>query len=124
MASEQQQMAFTLLSEADLSSQQYRCMIMVNQGYATTSLGGSTDNFMGILGNAPAARDRACKIIFGGHTKMIAGQAISTLGYIGLDSDGSVKSVANDGYTVVGRNLQLANGSGEFIEALLFNSRY
>ena len=120
MASEQEQICITVKAEADLSTKQYRLMQMTNAGYGTTCLHSGTQQVMlGILQNKPAAYGRAAKICVLGHTKAVAGAAISTLGFIGAGSDGCVAAVATPGHNMIGQNIQTAAGTGEHIEVLI-----
>ena len=120
MATEQEQMTFTVKAEADLSTKQYRLMQMTNVGYGTTCLHTGTSAVMlGILLNKPAAYGRAAKICEFGHTKAVAGAAISALGFIGAGSDGCVAAVVTLNHKIIGQNLQTAAGSGELIEVLI-----
>ncbi len=118
MASEQEQLNITLKAEGDLSGKQYRAMQIVNSGYGTTSVG-TADYIVGILQNKPNAYGRPALIVTDGHTKAIAGGAISTIGYVGIHSDGAIQGVSTSCRSIIGVNLTTAAGSGEYVEMLL-----
>ena len=120
MATEQDQICITVKAEGDLSGHQYRLMKMTNAGYGTTCLQTGTQAVMlGILMNKPSAYGRAAKICIFGHTKAVAGAAISTLGFIGAGTDGCVAAVTTESHKIIGQNLQTAAGTGELIEVLI-----
>jgi len=120
MATEQEQICITVKAEGNLSAKQYRLMQMTNAGYGTTCLHSGTQAVMlGILQNKPAAYGREAKICILGHTKAVAGAAISSLGFIGAGTDGCVAAVITQSHNMIGRNLQTAAGTGELIEILI-----
>ncbi len=124
MATEQEQICITIKAEADLSSYQYRVLNMTNSGYGTVALHSGTQTMIiGVLQNKPAARDRAAKVCVAGHTKVIAGAAISTLGFVGLHSDGAVQADTTVSHNILGQNLTTAAGSGEYVEMILNPNR-
>ncbi len=124
MTTEQEQICITVKAEADLSSYQYRLMTMTNSGYGTLCLHSGTVGIMlGILQNKPAAYGRAAKICIAGHTKAIAGAAITTLGHVGIHSAGALQAAVTYNYSLVGINITTAAGSGEYFEMIVDRAR-
>lgn len=117
MAIEQEQITISIVAEADLSSYQYRVITSTNAGYGTVATG-TSEVLIGVLLNKPAARDRPAKVCIGGHTKAIAGAAISSLGYVGIHSAGAIGLITTTA-NALGRNLTTAAGSGEYVEILV-----
>ena len=123
MASEQEQLNITLKAEGDLSSYQYYAVNVTNSGYGTIAAG-SAAYTVGILQNKPAAYGRAAKVCVAGHTKAIAGAAISTIGYVEVLNHGLVQGVSTQSHNVIGINTTTAAGSGEYVEILLGRWRH
>ena len=118
MASEQEQINITIKAEGDLSTFQYRAVNVVASGYGTVS-SGTADELIGILQNKPAAYGRAAKVCVAGHTKAIAGAAITSLGPVGVLNAGYLQTVATDGASIMGYNLTTASGSGSYFEMIV-----
>ncbi len=118
MTTEYEQLCITVKAECDLSGKQYRAIKTGQSGCGTISLS-TADYVIGILQNKPAAYGRAAKVAVAGHTKAIAGAAIATIGYVGVSSDGAVSLVSTESKNVLGKNINTAAGSGEYIEIII-----
>lgn len=115
MASEQEQMAITLKAEGDLSAYQYRGVKMTNEGYGTLATG-SQDAIIGIQLNKPPVYGAALKVCIDGHTKAVAGAAVSVQDYVGVFNNGYFKPCNNGSAQIVGAALTAASGSGALFE--------
>ena len=122
MATEQEQITITLKAEADLSSYQYRAVKVTNSGYGTLALS-SADTAIGIQLNKPAAYGRALKVCIGGHTKAIAGAAV-TIGKVGLITAGALQTLTTTGDNILGYALTTASGTGVYFEMIVNPSVY
>ena len=120
MATEQEQICITVKAEADLSSYQYRFVKVTNAGYGTLPANdGTAEHIIGVLQNKPAAYGRAARVAIAGHTKVLAGAAISSIGWVGHLNAGYAQAITAGITTTQGRNITTAAGSGEYVEILL-----
>ncbi len=112
MATEQAQLCMSIKAECDMSSAQYRAVGVTNSGYGTVA-SGSAAYIIGILQNKPAAYGREAKVAVAGHTKAVAGAAMTSLGYVECLNYGLVGLVSTESHNVIGRSITTAAGSGE-----------
>ncbi len=120
MSTEQDQICITVKAEGDLSSYQYRFVKVTNSGYGTIPANdGTTQHIIGVLQNKPSAYGRDAKVCVAGHTKVLAGAAISSIGFIGHLNAGYAQAVSTQGYYIYGRNITTTAGSGEYVEMIL-----
>ena len=122
MATEQEQICITLKAEGDLSSYQYRAVKVTNSGYGTLALA-TSDIAVGIQLNKPAAYGRALKVCVGGHTKAIAGDAV-TIGRVGMHSAGALATISTTQSNLLGYALTTASGTGVYFEMIVCPSIY
>ncbi len=120
MATEQDQICITVKAEGDLSSYQYRFIKVTNSGYGTTPANdGTAEHIIGILQNKPTAYGRAAKVCIAGHSKVIAGAAMTSIGWVGHLNAGMAQLVTTGGYCTYGRNITTAAGSGTYVEMIV-----
>lgn len=118
MATESSLKQDTLPASGNLSSSQYRCIVINTSGQvaAVSSAGAKAD---GVLQNKPSAAGREAAYAYAGVTKVEAGAAIASAGLdLTTDSVGRVVT-ATTGDVVVGRSRAAASGSGSIISMLL-----
>jgi hypothetical protein len=93
----------TIQAAGDLSSSQYRAVVIDGTGRAAlvSTLGGAID---GILQNAPAAAGRACEVADDGTTQWVAGGTIAAGADVTVDASGRCVTAAT-GQQVHGKAL-------------------
>ncbi|MFQ5473499.1 MAG: capsid cement protein [Dehalococcoidia bacterium] len=106
----------TVPAGSDLSSSQYRGMLINASGQlAAPSAGG---RISGILQNDPAAAGRAGELLVSGRARCEAGGAVTAGDYLAVDALGRLTTRATN-QVIVGQALESASGAGSYFDALI-----
>ncbi len=118
MAVEQQGIDVTFPAAGDLSSYQYRLVLIDDNGRATLAVGSGTIG-IGVLQNKPAAQDRAAVVRIGGMTKVACNAAVNERDQITSQAQGFGAATTTTGAAVYGIMTVATSGSAEVGEMIL-----
>lgn len=114
-----ERITYTMKAGADLSAVQYHIMRRSAADQCNIGSQATTTQLIGVLQNKPAAANRAATIAFVGHSKVVAGGAVTDGGLITTNGSGRA-AAAGSGDVVVGRALATSTTDGEVIDAVLY----
>lgn len=120
MAYEGQQVKVTLVAGADLSAAQYK-FVKVSAANTVTVCAATTDDFIGVLQNAPASGG-AAEVCLMGVTKVQGDADLAAGAAIGTSADGQAAAYTASDTTkhIVGRVLEDNAAAGGIATAVVF----
>jgi hypothetical protein len=126
MATVEQVQSITLIANADLKTNQFHFVKLVDaSGTARIELAtdATTEEIVGVLMNKPGevtnAAGEAGEVAYAGVAKVAAGAAVTAGTNVTVDGTGRAITTTTAGDMVAGRALATASGAGEIIPVLL-----
>lgn len=107
---------------ADLSSNQYRLIVVDTNGRGTISA--ANNKVLGILQNKPAAQDAPARVRIAGISKMVAGEALAENDYIASNAQGFGTAAASAADEVCAICIAAVGGSADIADVVLRHFRY
>lgn len=117
MASIGELKTLTLQAAADLRTQQYKIMRMVNAGTCNVASLATAFSMIGVLQNKPNS-GQAATIAYGGEAKVVAPGVVAAGIPVTCDGSGQLTAAAS-GDMVIGRTLEASANAGEVIRCLI-----
>lgn len=119
MTTTNRQELFTVTAAEDLSAQasRYRAITLGGTLVGASAAAGTSQRVAGVLISS-ARSGEAASYVYQGITKVIAGAAVSTLGYPLMVGSSGFVFAANSGFGHIGRALETGN-SGDLIQAFV-----
>lgn len=121
MATEVPGLVISIEAGQDLSSDQYKVVVIASDGQVDVAGGAQTAIPVGVLQNKPSAAGSAATVMVSGVTKAIAGNTIASGGLVSPSAVVAGRLDAADAATDVIMGMALVGGAvGDIITVLLF----
>lgn len=122
MAVEQDGIDVTFPASGDLSSDQFKPMLVADDGQVSLGAGNGTP-FVGILQNKPAAENRSAVVRITGISKFHGGVALNERDLVTSDATGLGTATTTDAHFIVGQVVVASGGSAQIASVLVFQGQ-
>ncbi len=116
MAANGEQINITREANADLSAKQYHFVTVNSSGKVAATGDGLAGH--GVLQNDPSAAGQGANVCIGGQSKVVAGGACTSGGYVAADTNGRAVNVVSGDFAL-GVALETATTNGEIISIIV-----